>query len=82
MHRPEPMRTPFRFRITRISEAPYQTNVYFVDSDARPTGLGEPPVPAFIAAFCNAIFAATGKRIRSLPIARQPNSLLISGMGV
>jgi isoquinoline 1-oxidoreductase beta subunit len=59
------------YLIDGISEAPYQTNVYFVDSDARPTGIAEPGVPPVIAALCNAIFAATGTRIRSLPIGKQ-----------
>jgi len=59
------------YRVARISEAPYQTNVYLVDSDAPPTGVGEPGIGPFVAAFCNAIFAATGKRIRELPIGKQ-----------
>jgi isoquinoline 1-oxidoreductase beta subunit len=49
--------------VARINEAPYQTNVYLVDSDAPPAppaGVGEPGVPPFIPALCNAIFAATG----------------------
>jgi isoquinoline 1-oxidoreductase beta subunit len=56
------------YTVARISEAPSQTNVYIVDSDAPPAGIGEPGVPPFIAAFCNAIYAATGKRVRDLPI--------------
>ena len=58
------------YPVARISEAPYQTNVYIVDSDAPPAGVGEPGVPPFVAAFCNAIFAATGKRVRDLPITK------------
>lgn len=56
------------YPVARINDAPRQTNVYIVDSDAPPAGVGEPGVPPFIAAFCNAVHAATGKRIRSLPI--------------
>jgi isoquinoline 1-oxidoreductase beta subunit len=58
------------YPVARINEVPAQTNVYIVDSDAPPAGVGEPGVPPFIAAFCNAIFAATGKRPRDLPITK------------
>jgi len=50
------------YSVARINEAPYQTNVYLVESDAPPAGVGEPGVPPFIPALCNAIYAATGKR--------------------
>ena len=58
------------YPVARINEVPNQTNVYIVESDAPPAGVGEPGVPPFIAAFCNAIFAATGKRVRDLPITK------------
>lgn len=58
------------YPVARINEAPYQTNVYLVDSSAPPAGVGEPGVPPFIAACCNAIFAATGKRVRELPLSK------------
>jgi isoquinoline 1-oxidoreductase beta subunit len=58
------------YPVARIGEAPFQTNVYIVDSDDSPAGVGEPGVPPFAAAFCNAIFAATGKRVRDLPITK------------
>ncbi|MGD0152113.1 MAG: molybdopterin cofactor-binding domain-containing protein, partial [Xanthobacteraceae bacterium] len=44
------------------------TRVYIVESDAAPGGAGEPGVPPIAPALCNAIFAATGKRIRALPV--------------
>ncbi|HWY07854.1 MAG TPA: molybdopterin cofactor-binding domain-containing protein [Candidatus Acidoferrales bacterium] len=56
------------YPVARINEAPQRTNVYMVDSSAPPAGVGEPGVPPFVAAFCNAIYAATGKRVRSLPL--------------
>jgi isoquinoline 1-oxidoreductase beta subunit len=58
------------YPVARINEAPYQTNVYLVESDAPPAGVGEPGVPPFVPALCNAIYAATGKRIRELPLSR------------
>jgi isoquinoline 1-oxidoreductase beta subunit len=58
------------YPVARINEVPGQTNVHIVDSNAPPAGVGEPGVPPFIAALCNAIFAATGKRARDLPITK------------
>jgi len=58
------------YQIARMNDAPYKTNVYIVDSDAPPAGVGEPGVPPFAPALCNAIFAATGKRVRELPLSR------------
>ena len=58
------------YLIARINEAPYQTNVHIVENDAPPAGVGEPGVPPFAPALCNAIFAATGKRVRELPISK------------
>jgi isoquinoline 1-oxidoreductase beta subunit len=56
------------YPVARINEVPDQTNVYITESSAPPAGVGEPGVPPFVAAFCNAIFAATGKRVRDLPL--------------
>jgi isoquinoline 1-oxidoreductase subunit beta len=58
------------YPVSRIAEAPQRTDVYLVDSDAPPAGVGEPGVPAFVPALCNAIFAATGKRVRELPLSK------------
>jgi isoquinoline 1-oxidoreductase subunit beta len=51
----------------RMSEAPI-VEAYFVDSNAAPSGIGEPPVPPLAPALCSAIYSATKKRIRALPI--------------
>jgi isoquinoline 1-oxidoreductase beta subunit len=61
------------FPVIRIDEAPLVTNVYIVPPgpDTPPSGVGEPGVPPFAPALTNAIFAATGKRIRALPIGKQ-----------
>jgi isoquinoline 1-oxidoreductase beta subunit len=58
------------YPVSRMNEAPRQTNVYIVESSAPPAGVGEPGVPPFAPALCNAIFAATGKRVRELPLSR------------
>ena len=60
-----------RYPVARINEAPLETHVHIVPSDAPPAGVGEPGVPPMAPAICNAIFAATGKRIRELPVKGQ-----------
>ena len=55
------------YQVARIDSVP-ETHVYIVPSNAPPGGVGEPGVPPTSAAICNAIFKATGKRIRALPV--------------
>jgi isoquinoline 1-oxidoreductase beta subunit len=56
------------FAVARMRDTP-AIEIHIVGADAeRPFGMGEPPVPPIVPAIANAVFAATGKRIRSLPI--------------
>lgn len=56
------------YPVLRIPEAPPEIHVHFTYTGARPTGLGEPGVPTLAPALVNAIYAASGKRYRSIPI--------------
>ena len=58
------------FQVARMNTAPVQVNVHFVESGNLPTGVGEPGVPPVMAALGNAVYAATGKRVRELPFSR------------
>jgi isoquinoline 1-oxidoreductase beta subunit len=55
------------YQMPRINETP-KTEVHVIMSKEEPTGIGEPGLPVVTPAVCNAIFAATGKRLRRLPI--------------
>ncbi len=59
------------YQVARMNEAPMRVNVHIIKSSAPPAGVGEPGVPPVIPAITNAIYAATGKRIRELPVKRQ-----------
>ena len=58
------------FPMARMNVAPRQTNIHIVESEAPPAGIGEPGLPPVAPAIYNAIFAATGKRIREMPLTK------------
>jgi isoquinoline 1-oxidoreductase beta subunit len=62
------------YRVLRINEAP-QIAVHLVKSSEAPGGIGEPGTSCVVPALTNAIFAATGKRIRKLPVGEQAKTV-------
>ena len=58
------------FQVARMNVAPRETTVYIVENDAAPAGIGEPGLPPMAPAIYNAVFAATGKRIREMPLSK------------
>jgi isoquinoline 1-oxidoreductase beta subunit len=59
------------YELARMPDAPGSIETIIIESDAPPAGVGEPALPVFAPALANAIFAATGTRIRELPIGKR-----------
>ncbi|MCH6201261.1 molybdopterin-dependent oxidoreductase [Aquiflexum sp. LQ15W] len=55
------------YQIIRMPQSPKKIHVHIIESMEKPTGVGEPPVPPYIPALCNAMYKLTGERIYQLP---------------
>lgn len=68
----KPVQANFRdYQVTRMRAAPRAVDVHIIPSEGLPGGIGEPGVPPACGAIANAIFAATGVRVRELPVGKQ-----------
>jgi isoquinoline 1-oxidoreductase beta subunit len=63
------------YPLLRMAAAPRAMNIHFIESDFPPTGCGEPALPPFAPALCNAIYMLTRQRIRTLPLAAEGYTL-------
>ena len=60
-----------RYQLMLHAQAPEDIEVFFVDNDIAPTGLGEPGLPPAVGALANALYQATGQRLTKQPFANQ-----------
>jgi isoquinoline 1-oxidoreductase beta subunit len=58
------------FHVARITDAPALVDTHIIESDDKPGGVGEPGLPPVVPALTNAIYAATGRRVRDLPLSK------------
>ena len=65
------------YKIIRQSEAPRNIEVYFVENEIDPTGLGEPPFPPVFGALANALYKATGKRHYHQPFNKDNSTVIV-----